>query len=47
MTDRQKRLLRLIEQAMDKQAYSGPRQEEGDDVEEDEDAREAELIIAA
>jgi hypothetical protein len=47
MTDRQKRLLRLIEQAMGKQAYAGPQEEEGDDVEEDEDAREAELTIAA
>jgi hypothetical protein len=47
MPDRQKRLLRLIEQAMGKQAYAGPQEEEGDDVEEDEDAREAELTIAA
>jgi hypothetical protein len=47
MADRQMRLLRLIEQATGKQAYAGPQQEEGIDVEEDEDAREAELTIAA
>ena len=45
MSDRQKRLLGLIERATGKVAYSGG-QEEGEDVEADEDATEAELIIA-
>jgi hypothetical protein len=45
MSDRQKRLLGLIERATGKVAYSGG-QEEGEDVEADEDATEAELTIA-
>lgn len=47
MTDRQKRLLALIEQATGKAAYIGEVQEEGDDVEADEDTVEAELTIPA
>ena len=45
MSDRQKRLLGLIERATGKVAYSGG-QEEGEDVEADEDSTEAELTIA-
>ena len=45
MSDRQKRLLGLIERATGKVAYSGA-QEEGEDVEADEDSTEAELTIA-
>ena len=45
MSDRQKRLLGLIERATGKVAYSGA-QEEGEDVEVDEDSTEAELTIA-
>lgn len=37
MTDRQKRLLGLIEQAIGKRAYTGEEQEEGVDVEDDVD----------
>jgi hypothetical protein len=47
MTDRQQRLLALIEQATGKAAYTGNVQEEGEDVEGDEDTVEAELTIAA
>ena len=47
MSDRQKRLLALIEQATGKPAYVGAVEEEGEDVEGDEDAVEAELTIAA
>jgi hypothetical protein len=47
MVDRQKRLLVLIEQATGKVAYTGSAPEEGEDVEADEDAVEAELTIAA
>ncbi len=47
MSDRQKKLLELIEQATGKAVYSGPVQEEGEDVEADEDTLEAELTIAA
>jgi len=47
MSDRQKRLLRLIEEATGKVAYSGDIQEEGEDVEVDEDTVEAELTIPA
>jgi hypothetical protein len=46
MAERQKRLLRLIEQATGKAVYSGNVQEEGEDVEADEDTVEAELTIA-
>ena len=45
MEDRQKRLLGLIEQAMGKAAYTGSVAEEGEDVETDEDAAEADLTI--
>ena len=45
MSDRQKRLLGLIERATGKVAYSGG-QEEGEDGEADEDSTEAELTIA-
>jgi hypothetical protein len=47
MADRQKRLLKLIEQATGKVSYSGTVPEEGEDVEADEDTVEAELTIAA
>jgi hypothetical protein len=47
MTDRQKKLLALIEQATGRVAYAGDTQEEGVDVEADEDTKEAELTIAA
>jgi hypothetical protein len=44
--DRQRRLLALIEQATGKAAYTGPAQEEGEDVEAEGDAAEAELTLA-
>jgi hypothetical protein len=47
MVDRQKQLLALIEQATGKSSYIGSVQEEGEDIEADEDAVEAELTIAA
>ncbi len=47
MEDRQKQLLRLIEQAMGKAAYTGGAADEGEDAEQDEDEAEAELTIAA
>jgi hypothetical protein len=47
MVDRQKRLLALIEGATGRAAYTGDSKEEGEDVEGDEDAVEAELTIAA
>lgn len=47
MTDRQKRLLALIEQATGNSAYSGEVQEEGVDAETDEDTLEAGMIIRA
>lgn len=47
MNDRQKRLLDLIERAMGKAAYTGDVPEEGDDVETDEDAAEAKLVLPA
>ncbi len=46
MADRQKQLLRLIEEATGKAAYTGDVQEEGEDVEADEDTVEAELTIS-
>lgn len=46
MVERQKQLLRLIEQATGKSAYAGDLVEEGIDVEADEDAVEAEMTIA-
>lgn len=46
MADRQKRLLGLIEQATGRAAYTGEVPEEGVDVGADEDALEAEMIIA-
>lgn len=46
LADRQKRLLALIEKATGKAAYTGSVEEEGQDVEIDEDATEAELTIA-
>lgn len=46
MVDRQQRLLALIERATGKSAYTGDAQEEGEDVEADEDATEAELTIS-
>ena len=45
MTDRQKRLLELIEQATGKNVYTGEVAEEGVDVGCDEDAVEAEMVI--
>jgi hypothetical protein len=47
MVDRQSRLLALIEQATGRAAYTGAVQEEGEDVEGDADAAEAELTITA
>jgi hypothetical protein len=47
MEDRQKQLLSLIEQATGKAAYTGAVAEEGEDMDGDEDAVEAELTIAA
>jgi len=47
MDDRQKQLLALIEQATGKGAYTGSVPEEGEDVETDPDAVEADLTIAA
>lgn len=47
MSDRQKRLLALIEKAMGKTAYTGEEQEEGVDVEADVDAVEAEMVMVA
>ena len=46
MADRQKRLLALIEKATGKPSYVGDVLEEGEDMEGDEDAVEAELTIA-
>ena len=46
MVDRQKRLLALIERATGRAAYIGDVQDEGEDVEADEDAIEAERTIA-
>ena len=45
LADRQRRLLELIEHATGKAAYEGTVAEEGEDVEIDEDAAEAELTI--
>jgi len=47
MADRQMRLLRLIEQATGKAAYTGEMPEEGVDVGGDEEGIEAEMIIAS
>lgn len=47
MADRQKRLLRLIEQATGKAPYIGTTPEEGIDVEADADTTEAEMTVAA
>jgi hypothetical protein len=47
MADRQKRLLRLIEQATGKPAYAGEIAEEGEDVQGDEDSGEAEMTITS
>lgn len=46
MEDRQKRLLGLIEQAMGKAAYSGNVPEEGEDIEDGEEADVAVLVGA-
>lgn len=46
MADRQKRLLGLIEQATGKPAYAGEEAEEGIELEGDEDADEAEMVIS-
>lgn len=47
MTDRQKQLLRLVEQATGKPAYGGEVAEEGEDLQGDEDSVEAEMTIAS
>jgi hypothetical protein len=47
MADRQARLLALIEQATGKSAYAGAADEEGEDVDDDEDAVEAGRTIGA
>lgn len=46
LSDRQKRLLSLIEQATGKAAYTGPVEDEGLDAEVEGDTAEAELTIA-
>ncbi len=46
MTDRQKRLLALIEAATGKAPYTGDIQEEGEDFDAEENSREAKLTIA-
>jgi hypothetical protein len=46
LEDRQRRLLDLIEEATGKSAYTGNVEEEGEDVEVEGDAAEAELTIA-
>jgi len=46
MADRQKRLLALIETATGKTAYTGPGEEEGQDVEDDDDTIEAGFTLA-
>ena len=46
MADRQKRLLALIEAATGKTAYTGPDEEEGQDVEDDDDTVEAGFTLA-
>ena len=46
MDDRQKRLLALIETATGKTAYTGPGEEEGQDVEDDDDTIEAGFTLA-
>lgn len=47
MVDRQKQLLRLIEQATGKTAYTGETLEEGVDVEDDADMIEAQMVITS
>ena len=47
MTDRQRQLLRLIEQATGKTAYTGEIPEEGVDVEGDADMVEADMVITS
>lgn len=47
MSDRQARLLKLIERATGKAAYVGDVEEEGNDVEDDDDTVEAGLTVAA
>jgi hypothetical protein len=47
MSDRQKRLLGLIEQATGKAPYMGTVPEEGVNVEADADTVEAEMTVAA
>lgn len=47
MADRQKQLLRLIEQATGKTAYTGEILEEGVDVEDDADMIEAQMVITS
>ncbi|SAL79936.1 GmrSD restriction endonuclease domain-containing protein [Caballeronia telluris] len=47
MSDRQKRLLALIEDAMGKRAYAGENNEEGEDYESDEATLEADLTMDA
>lgn len=47
MADRQKRLLRLIEQATGKTVYTGEEQEEGIDMDADVDTVEAVMVITS
>lgn len=47
MADRQKKLLKLIEQATGKASYIGDSKEEGEDIDGDEDTIEAEHTIAS
>ncbi|MFT5700275.1 MAG: hypothetical protein ACI8ZB_003147 [Desulforhopalus sp.] len=46
LEDRQRRLLRLIEQATGKSVYNGADLEEGEDIEADDDTVEAEMTIS-
>jgi hypothetical protein len=46
MTDRQKQLLALIENATGRAAYTGAIQEEGEDIEADPDTIEAEMTVS-
>lgn len=45
MMDRQQRLLKLIEEAIGKEAYTGTEPEEGIDLEAEDDTIEAEMVI--
>lgn len=46
MVDRQRQLLRLIEQATGKSAYAGDVAEEGEDIDDDQDAEKIEVMVS-